>query len=108
MYKHLLIIFIVISVISCKSKDSKDQSVSSEPIVMEMTIDGMTCNGCVGTVEASVKQMGEGINSVIVSLDSASAIVEYVPSKIDPEDIKNAIELNGYKVLKMAQKSDLD
>lgn len=104
MQKLLVIIFILFAVISCKSKENKDQLVSSDPIVMEMGIDGMSCNGCVSTVEASVKQMGEGINSVKVSLDSANAIIEYIPSQVDPEEIKKAIELNGYKVVKITQR----
>ena len=89
--------------IACKSKDSKTTA-SSEPIVMEMSIEGMTCNGCVATVEASVKQMGEGINSVRASLDSAYAIVEFVPAQVSAEKIKDAIELNGYKVTKIENK----
>lgn len=103
MKKLFVVIFIALAVVSCNSKENKDKEVSSDPIVMEMEIDGMTCNGCVGTVEASIKQMGEGITSVTVSLDSANAIVEYIPSKVDPEDIKKAVELNGYKVLKITE-----
>ena len=64
----------------------------------------MTCNGCVATVEASVTQLGDGINSVKVDLDDAKAVIEFIPAEIDSVKIREAIELNGYKVLKTAAK----
>jgi hypothetical protein len=37
-----------------------------------------------------------------VSLDKANAVIEYIPAEIDSIEIRKAIELNGYKVLKVA------
>lgn len=104
MIKKLVILLVVLGAFSaCKQKADKTQ-LSDQVVVMEMSIEGMTCNGCVGTVEASVRQMGDGITSVKANLDSANAIVEYIPSQVKPKDIKKAIEVNGYKVLKMEEK----
>lgn len=106
--KKLVFLFIAtLTMVACNSEKSKTD-VSSEPITMEISVEGMTCNGCVGTVEASVKQMGEGITSVKVSLEEANAVVEYIPSEVKPKEIKAAIELNGYKVLKMEERGSDD
>lgn len=104
MKKYLLVLVALIALISCNSGNKSSKELSAEPIVMELGIDGMTCNGCVATVEASVKQMGEGITSVKANLDSSNAVVEFIPGKIKEEDIKKAIELNGYKVTKIEKK----
>ena len=106
MKKTIYIFMLCLAVTACNS-EKKDKE-SSEPVAMEISIEGMTCNGCVGTVEASIKQMGEGITSVKVSLDDANAVVEYVPSQVKQKEIKDAIELNGYKVLKMEERGSDD
>ncbi len=103
MKKLFYLLILVLAVAACNSeKSNKDES--SEPVAMEISIEGMTCNGCVGTVKASIVQMGEGITSVEVNLEDANAIVQYNPKEVKPKAIKEAIELNGYKVLKMEEK----
>jgi copper chaperone CopZ len=107
MKKLLYLSILAIAFIACNN-DSKNNKDVAEPVAMELSIEGMTCNGCVGTVESSVKQMGEGIVSVKVSLDDANAIIEYNPEEVKPKKIKEAIELNGYKVVKMEERGSDD
>jgi copper chaperone CopZ len=93
------IILLSLMIVSCQSKKDKSSEADLTPLTITMDVKGMTCNGCVETVRASVAQLGEGINSVEVSLDDATAIVEYVPAEVDSVEIRKAIELNGYKIL---------
>lgn len=106
MKRTIYLLALCIAVVACNSENKKKES--NEPVAMEISIEGMTCNGCVATVEASVKQMGEGITSVKVNLEEANAVVNYIPSQVKPKKIKEAIELNGYKVLKMEEKGTND
>jgi len=106
MKRTIYILMLCLAVTACNSEKKEKESI--EPVAMEISIEGMTCNGCVGTVEASIKQMGEGIASVKVNLEEANAVVEYIPSKVKQKDIKEAIELNGYKVLKMEERGSDD
>jgi len=98
MRKVLGVAIILAAIVSCKSGGDSKKELSTEPIAMEIGIEGMSCNGCVATVESSVKQIGDGITSVKVNLEKKNALIEYVPAKVDATKIKEAIELNGYKV----------
>ena len=97
------LIICILLLASCQSKSSKSDETDLTPMTITMDVKGMTCNGCVATVEASVTQLGDGINSVDVNLEKANAVIEYVPAEIDSVEIRKAIELNGYKVLKTAK-----
>lgn len=103
MKKLSMVFFVMLVMAGCQPKSSQKDA-GTDPVTMELSIEGMTCNGCVGTVEASVRQMGEGIDSVAVSLDSARAIVQFVPAKVTLDEIRDAIEINGYKVTKAEEK----
>jgi len=98
--KTIISIFIIsLAIVSCQSKKEKSDDVDLTPLTISMDVHGMTCNGCVETVRASVAQLGDGINSVDVSLDEATAVINFVPAEIDSVEIRKAIELNGYKIL---------
>ena len=62
--------FIFLSFQSCNNSKKAD-SADLTPLTVTMDIQGMTCNGCVETVRASVAQIGDGINSVKVDLEKA-------------------------------------
>lgn len=101
----LTVLFTALLIVSCQSKKEKDENVDLTPLTITMDIQGMTCNGCVETVRASVAQLGDGINSVEVNLDEAKAVIEYNPSEIDSVKIRKAIELNGYKILSVKEQN---
>jgi copper chaperone len=93
----VLTILVVLSG-SCKPKSSANQAVAvNQPVTVEMSVTGMSCMGCVETVRSSIAAL-EGIDSVSVSLDSARATVIYRPKEVDTKKIKDAVELNGYKI----------
>ncbi len=94
----LFTILLVIATISCKHKNTENQAIaSSKPIMVELSVTGMTCMGCVETVRSSIAQL-QGIDTVIVSLEKSNAIVTFKPQVTDTVGIRKAVELNGYKV----------
>ncbi len=94
----VLLAFLIVMAGACKQKTSTNQSIAdSKPVTVEMGVTGMHCMGCVETVRSSIAQL-EGIDTVMVSLDSARATVTYRPGKVDTLKIRDAVELNGYKI----------
>lgn len=91
-------VMLLLSLAACKQNRPADQAeAAAGPVMVEMSITGMTCMGCVETVRSSIAQL-DGIDTVMVSLDKANAIVTFSPGKTDSLTIRKAVELNGYKV----------
>ncbi len=59
-------------------------------------VEGMTCEGCVGTVKAALSEL-EGVESVDVSLEKKQAVVVGSPGKVSEQAVVAAIEAAGYK-----------
>jgi len=98
MRNTILMAMLLLASIACKqNKPANQNDTSTKPIMVELSITGMMCMGCVETVRSSIAQL-EGIDTVSVSLDQANAIVIYRPQKTDSVSIRKAVELNGYKV----------
>jgi copper chaperone CopZ len=94
----LLAVLLVLGTVACKqNKPSSQASADNKPVVVELSISGMTCMGCVETVRSSIAQL-DGIDTVSVSLDQANAVITFKPQTTDTLSIRQAIELNGYKV----------
>jgi copper chaperone len=62
-------------------------------------IDGMTCGGCVASVQRALKRV-DGVASVDVSLERRQATVEYAPERADPARLHSAIESAGFEVVR--------
>ena len=58
-------------------------------------IAGMTCGGCVASVQRVVKTV-PGVQSVDVSLETGEAVVTYDGAKTSPAAFKTAIEVAGF------------
>lgn len=61
-------------------------------------IKGMTCMGCVGSVQRVLKGIA-GVKSVEVSLDKAQATLQYDAAATNPAQFKAAIEEAGYEAV---------
>ncbi|HXD51302.1 MAG TPA: heavy-metal-associated domain-containing protein [Burkholderiales bacterium] len=61
-----------------------------------MKIDGMTCMGCVKSVQKVLAGIA-GVQSVEVSLEQAQATVAYDPARAKPSEFKRAVEDAGYE-----------
>lgn len=59
-------------------------------------VQGMTCEGCVSTVTAAVKDV-PGVDNVQVSLESGRAVVVGDPDEVSAEVVIAAIKKAGYK-----------
>jgi copper chaperone len=62
-----------------------------------LKVEGMSCGHCVNSVEGAVKKLGA---SSKVDLNAGSVTVEYDASKVTLDAIKEAIEDQGYDVVK--------
>ena len=60
-------------------------------------IKGMTCGGCVASVQRALKQL-DGVEKVDVSLQQQQATVNYAPEQVDPTRLRSAIEGAGFEV----------
>ncbi|GGB06637.1 copper chaperone [Macrococcus hajekii] len=63
-----------------------------------LDVRGMTCEHCVNAVETSVGALG-GVEQVNVDLENGKVNVDYDDSKATVQDIRDAIEDQGYEVL---------
>ena len=59
-------------------------------------VGGMTCNGCVRSVQNAIRQ-APGVSNVDVSLGDKRATVEYDPAACSPAQIVAVIEGAGFE-----------
>jgi copper chaperone len=64
---------------------------------MTMTIGGMTCGHCVSAVNGALKNL-EGVEVERVTIGKAT--LSYDDARVSPTDITQAVEEEGYTVLK--------
>ncbi|WP_301421237.1 copper chaperone CopZ [Mammaliicoccus lentus] len=66
---------------------------------MEQTIkvEGMTCNHCKLSVEGALNQL-DGVNNASVNLEENNVQVAYEEGKVNFDQMKEAIEDQGYDV----------
>ncbi|MDN3449434.1 copper chaperone CopZ [Planococcus sp. APC 3906] len=62
-----------------------------------LDVKGMTCGHCKMSVEGALKGL-EGVSAVEVDLNSGKVDVTYDESKVSSENMKEAVEDQGYKV----------
>ena len=62
---------------------------------IKIKIDGMTCGGCVSSVQKAL-QAGVGVEAISVSLEDGLAVVAYDESDCDVPAIVEAIEEAGF------------
>lgn len=99
MRSFFIMALLALSLLACKQHKSVNQAeADAKPVTVELAISGMMCQGCVETVRSSIAQL-QGIDTVIVSLEKANALVTFRPGRTDTLSMRKAIELNGYKVL---------
>lgn len=62
-----------------------------------LNVGGMSCGHCVKAVEGSVGDL-DGVKEVNVNLEAGEVAVAYEPGKVSVEQIKEAIDEQGYDV----------
>ena len=64
---------------------------------VKMNVEGMSCMHCVAAVKKAAEAL-DGVCDVQVSLEEKTARVEFDSDKVTPDDIKKAIEAQGYDI----------
>ncbi|AKG74866.1 copper chaperone CopZ [Salinicoccus halodurans] len=62
-------------------------------------VQGMTCGHCKSSVEGALSAL-DGVNEANVDLEANNVAVEYDESKVDASSMAEAIEDQGYDVVK--------
>jgi copper chaperone len=65
---------------------------------ISLNVSGMSCEHCVKAIKNGLLEL-EGIIDVKVYLEEGTVTVEYEPSKVTIDNIKNVIEDAGYEVV---------
>ena len=60
-------------------------------------IDGMTCASCISKVEKNISSL-TGVSDIKVNLATEQATIEYFPSLISFDDLKESLENTGYQL----------
>ena len=81
--------------ISSSNKERKD-NMSENGIVKTISIEGMMCSHCTGTVEKALNAV-DGVNNVTVSLENKNAVVT-VDDTVTDKQLKEVVTNAGYKV----------
>lgn len=63
-----------------------------------LTVKGMTCMGCVGSVKNLLTQV-PGVSGVEITLDNGQVAISYDAAQASLEQLKSAIDDGGYKVV---------
>ncbi len=62
-----------------------------------LNVEGMSCQHCVKSVNKAVGEL-KGVAKVTVDLKGKTVSVEYDPSQVDLDKVKEVIEDQGYEV----------
>ncbi|NLC59085.1 MAG: heavy-metal-associated domain-containing protein [Armatimonadetes bacterium] len=65
---------------------------------LELTVEGMTCEGCANAIRRAVGQL-EGVQSVAVDVAGKRVAVSYDEGRTSPAAIRERIEAAGYDVV---------
>lgn len=63
-----------------------------------LQVEGMSCNHCVEAVTKALKAV-QGVDSVDVSLTEKKVSIGYEDASVTPDQLKEAIEDQGYDVV---------
>lgn len=63
---------------------------------VELCIGGMTCQGCVRTVENKLSAV-DGVDYAHVNLGAGKAVVEYDDARCRPDELIQAVEQVGFQ-----------
>ncbi len=78
---------------------------TGDPTTITLNVGGMSCAACVGHVEAALSGV-EGVESAAVNLATERATVRYRAELASIEDLRSAVEDEGYSVLEVGTGED--
>lgn len=65
---------------------------------MKLKIEGMTCQGCVRSVQQALQHL-PGVDKVMIDLAQGTATIDYQEGKLDPQSCIQTIENAGFDVI---------
>ena len=89
-----LIMFGLTATISAQSETKSDET---KVETKTYSVKGMTCQGCVSSVESKLGQI-DGVQSYGVNLELGEVVVAFDTEKVKSEDIEKEFEGTSYKV----------
>ena len=81
-----------------------NRTAAAETSTVDLIISGMTCAGCVHTIEQAVTAL-PGVTRADVNLATGTASVEYDPGAVEVEAIRQAVDRAGYAAREAAAAS---
>ncbi|KAM5181761.1 copper-transporting ATPase 2 [Mantella aurantiaca] len=87
-----------------KYHSSYKQGPQTETNMALISIVGMTCGSCVSSIENMISQR-KGVESISVSLAEAVGTIYYVPSEMNAEELRAAIEDMGFDATLLSDSS---
>ncbi len=98
--KKLIILFLALTFAASFSyAQTKDKKTDKKIAVTTFAVKGMTCSGCVVTVENKLKKI-DGVKDYKVSLKKNTAEVRYDPKKTSEKEIAEVMNKTHYKFSK--------
>ncbi len=89
-----LLVFGLTATISAQSKTKSDET---KVETKTYSVEGMTCQGCVSSVETKLGKIN-GVQKYEVDLEKGEAVVEFDPEKVKSDDIEKEFEGTSFKV----------
>jgi Cu+-exporting ATPase len=80
-----------------KDPQRQDEVKWAETITVEIPISGMSCASCVARIEKGLSQL-HGVREAQVNFASEKAFVSFDPTRLDVEDIVEAVRSIGYDI----------
>ncbi len=63
---------------------------------VELPVTGMTCANCAASIEKALSRKAEGVLDTTVNFATETAVVDYIPTVVDLEEIVSVIKRAGY------------
>ena len=97
--KYLLILstLIAFGLTATISAQSETKSSETKVEIKTYSVEGMTCQGCVSSVESKLEQI-DCVQKYEVDFEKGEAVVEFDPEKLKSEDIENEFEGTSFTV----------
>jgi copper chaperone CopZ len=97
----LISLFLLLSLAACQQKENKAPAAATEVAALksiEISVKGMTCEGCENTVKESVTALA-GVTECTASFKEEKAVVKYDSTKTTAKQLEDAIAGVGYEVV---------
>ncbi len=113
----ILFFFLLLTLTGCQSPQKKgsqtpapetqqtDEAVSSDAVIFELAVEGMTCTGCEQTITNSVKSV-DGVQWVKAIHTDGKVTVALNKANPDTASIRQKISDSGYQVVSISKQPD--